>query len=470
MKIASNNSIYIIAIVSIVGLVNCGRFERPLRESDLKEHVIQKVVQVHNFSHIRGQDFNFNDLSPTMIHMSDGILYCSDGNRDRFFSWDVESGNQKSAWVRLSDFQGRDPKARYDLNSGLRAIGKLGPASRGVVVALSSDHIGRADHKLGGVARFDAQNPKASWSKVFSVADSHQSWPTKVYDLAEMRTKDGALITYAIVELSPVGLLKRRYVVFGQSNELSTGFHGIEPSTESPLTYQDGAPNGGSDNHYGAFSRLPDGRMLLASPNGLVSIAEQNLGADKKPILEQKNPKEVIDADHPSQWREGLALGTRVDHVVAMRMVAEYLLVLVDDGKGNTLLSAADISKKPYIFKSNFKTPVSKAFKIVAHTHEARIISPEAIYSFKGGVFALELDSHTLARNKANIGKSAQKGRKTPFTIKTFKGGNMGDVPDDGTDFYDAAPYGSDWYYATDQGLFKVEKISVTKAFNYINN
>ncbi len=86
MKIASNNSIYIIAIVSIVGLVNCGRFERPLRESDLKEHVIQKVVQVHNFSHIRGQDFNFNDLSPTMIHMSDGILYCSDGNRDRFLS------------------------------------------------------------------------------------------------------------------------------------------------------------------------------------------------------------------------------------------------------------------------------------------------------------------------------------------------------------------------------------------------
>lgn len=460
VKITLEYSINIVVMLGVFGVISCTGFERPLREADLSEQVLEKTVSINNFSLIEGQDFNFNELSPTMIHITDGILYCSDGNRDRFFSWDIERGNQKNAWVRLGDFQGREPNACYDLNSGERTITKLGPAPQGVVAALSTDGGGRIDKKLGGIARFDGQNSKASWSKVFSLADAHQSWPSTVLDMEEQRTPDGALVTYAIVELSPVGLLKRRYVLFGASSELSGGFNGIEPSGVDAAAH----------NHCGAFSRLPDGSMLLAHPKGLVSIAQHNLRAHKNPVIEQKDLNDVINREHPSQWREGLALGARVERIVSMRMVADlYVIIAVDDGKGNTVLSAADITKKPYIFKGNFKAPAKGVFKIVTHYDEARIISPEAIYRFKNGVFALELDSHTIARDKAYVRKSAQKGRKIPFTIKTFKGGNMGDVPDDGTDFYDAAPYRNDWYYATDQGLFKVEKSSVTKAFNYMN-
>ncbi len=462
----------LVCILSSFFISDCSPFEKPLRESDPStSKTVQKTVEINTFSHVFSQSFNF-ELIPTMIEISNGILYGADGDPAHLVSWDLKNSNQAAAWVKLTDFQGPDAVS-YDLNEGKRQINKRGSAPDGVLVALTNAGPGAsANKKLGGVARFDRQLPKASWSRVFSNDKADQDWSSKIYDLQEMKNSDGSLVSYAIVEFSPPATTPSRYVLWAKNPATTASFRGFDAAGLASLKFSIAPPSPlPSNNKIGAFSMLPDGRIVLAQPKGLLSIKAESVGVadNENPRLEQKLSSEVLDIAHAEQWHAGLALGTIVDAIVAMRLVGgRYLVIMATDGAGNHSVKSADISQKSWVFSGNLKEPISRGSKIVVNGDEARIVSMEKIYSFKDGKFALELDSKRLSSNEAYIqqaGATISDPNPLRFNIDTFKGGNAGDIPDDGTHFFDAAPHQSDWFYATDRGLFRVTKSKLTKNF-----
>jgi hypothetical protein len=454
-------------------LSDCAPFERPLREGDPRAKGVLKEVEVYTFKRVVAQAFNF-ELIPTMIAISDGVLYSADGDRAHLLSWDLKAGNQASAWVKLTGFKGRDLASHYDLNTGNRTITKLAAGQKGVLVALSHAAAGAPVHgKLGGIARFDGQLPQALWSRVFIEARADQDWPSKVLDLQETKNSDGILLSYAIVEFSPAGFAPSRHVLWTKSGSAAKGFYGVLADGAASLKFSGAvALPLPPDNKIGALSTLGDGRVVLAQPQGLLTIASESVGVTdaENPRLEQKMVNEVLDKGHGEQWRAGLALGTQITDIVAMRLVGErYLVVLAHDGAGKHSLKSADLSQYPWVFRTNLSAPLSHGSKIVVNGDEARIVSAEKIYRFKDGVFALELDSEKLSSDLAYLQEASETLRNPhppKFGIETFKGGNLGDVPDDGTDFFDAAFYQSEWFYATDHGLYRVTKSRVEKAFS----
>ncbi len=430
----------------------------PLVQDKIIE-IQHKKVSVYNFKKIEAHSFNFNIALPTMLHSSDGILYMSNKDPKSLYAWDVENGNDKAAWIRLQDFRGKDVHASYDLNTAKRKIKRLGAAPNGVLVALSSS-VARGTSLLAGVARFYGQDPKALWSRTFIADEAHQNWPIKIYDLAEMKNKDGTMLSFALIEVAPPRFAPRRYFVWANNLMASSSFIGAGAEA-SALTTIDSSPLP-ENSPISAFSVLPDENLILAHRQGLRSIASESLRVARplKLMVQQKEPKEVLDKMHRKQWQKGFSDDAKVKEIIAMAVVAHrYLLVLASDGGGQQSLSYADTSVQPLNFESA-GTLLRGAKKIVVNGPEAKIISPSAIYSFKNGKLKREL-SNKFSRNKAVLEKMGIELRPEEFV-----GGSSGNIPPDGTKFYDAAPHLGDWFYATNKGLYRVRKSKEVKMFN----
>lgn len=450
-------------LCTLVILMNaCSKFESPLKITKSNERVVQKSVDIKSFYKIDGQEFNFNDHIPTMLQVSGSTLYCSDGDPQHFYAWNMASTNHERSWIKLDNFQGKDDYSRYNLNLGMRRIEKLGCSVDGVLAVISDDQEQRAHaSKLGGVAFFNGKSSQAMWSKAFAKPNLVQVQSSKLHDIIEVPSPDGAHIT-AVVELKAQGYEGKRYVISSLHHERSMFFNGVGERERNRITHKNGVRLS-TKNLIGALAWHQHYGIFLAAPDALMNIPDRAIRVRKKAFIEQ-DAGDALDNSHPKQWSADFAMGTQLEGVVDMALVAEqFLLILVRDAKGNSFLSYADTSKKPFVFINNFHYSMHKSFKIVTNAYEARIISPHNIYSFKDGKITVELSSNNLLRDRIDLKTK----RARPFDINNYKGGNVGDVPDDGTDFYDAAAYGDDWYYATDQGLFKVIKNRVSRDFNF---
>lgn len=432
-----------------------------------------KTVEVHRFSALKAEAFNFNTDVPEMIAVSDGVFYSALSTSMNLHAWKIASGNVAMSWAKLDDFEGSHAVARYNLNNGTRVIQRLAPVKGGVAVAVSDDTSAPrgAPASISGVAIFSGLTKKASASATLNKAGYGNRFV--VEDMTEVVSENGERTVYLVTRGVQTGMggappSPRNYVAWLNLNRLTNEVYGGGAPLRypgPPLTMLDFADRG-----IGAVHAFSDHRAVIARPDGLLTVDKNSVGQpDTTPaLLEQKRATDVLDDKHKDQFIP--SGGKAPVKIGGMALVDKKYLVLgfVDNATDNGGFVSADISKPSFAFSSNLTVANAKVKKIVSGGDEARIITEDAIYGFHDGIFTLLYNSKKLTDDRArlNTGDDATN-PNAPVDYDTYKGGVAGELPASDVKYFDAARNGDEgeWYYATDKGVYSVTTVKESKTF-----
>lgn len=436
-----------------------------------------KSAVVHRFKRIAGLPETFGNTDrPDMIVASSGVLYVGNTANKDLFAWSINKGNVASSWTKLDDFAGSTPGLDFNLNSGTRTLLRMIPVPGGAAVFVSENTaagLGTAGAQLG-VSVFAGQTKKAVSS--FEVFTGRDNVTALDFVSAAGKNNDQTIFLLTTLEIPPnhgraiqwinlTNPLKEAQGWFtpGGGGGFSTikfkgapaGPGGVPPAIPA-------APLNAINNNLQTLSPLPDGRVAAAKPDGLWTIAKNSVGVANgdNPEFEQVRQADVLSTNHATEWRTDD--GRAPARIGAMRLINNKYLVMgfIDTGAGNGGLKYADATANPIRFTSNLNLPAIKVRKIIPDRDIAYIVADDAVYQFSNEMFSVVFDNAKLKSNTAHV-DSTIKIRDTdpeplPLTAANFKGGNLGDVPDDGAKFFDAAPHNNTWFFATDKGIYHV--------------
>lgn len=439
---------------------------------------VQKSVEVKSWSPLRGEAFSFDMGVPSMLASSQDLLYLAVGGTKDLYSWRIEEGNVASAWVQHSTFTGQQAPADFDLDSGTRAILGLVATDLGVAAVLSSqesDDMGQlvpdgTKSAQLGLAVFVGQQREAS-SSTGLTGQIQLKISAAPVELSLVHSESRGSVVYAVL-YSPILYSNRAPLIpWVDLAEPTRDAHGIlldasVGNLSSTLRFVKGAaPHDDllySGNMIGAIASLPDGRLALGKPEGIYTVAPEFVGAkaSDNPRVEQDTHINFLDGRHREQWKN--SDGVYPTEIGAMRLVGQRYLVMgfSDDGSGSGGMVYADAKSDPLVFETNISAPSARIRDIVTDASTAYLMSDDVIYGFDGTrrLFFKLLDNRELKSEQAML-----QGALEP---QDFKGGNLGDVPDDGTVFHALAPYADTLYLATDHGLYSLKISTESKSFS----
>lgn len=428
--------------------------------------LLSKTVEVHELRQLKPEPFNFNTDVPNLLAAQEGVLYAATTGTKNLFAYDAPKGNVAEAWVKLDDFVGTGVNAatRFDLSAATRTVTKISAIKGGVAVAVSDDSDPLAAAPELGLALFSGMKKKADASLDLGVVYGGGAYGFAVRDLVEVVTANQERLIQALVYILAPHNNHYHFVARINRNNLAAGVE-----EETPRFPAQALPNTYDPHNSGIFaiSAYPDHRVAWAKAEGLLTITKNSLGkAD--PAFEQQLRADVLDVNHAQQWKA--STGVAPTRVSAMALVGKYLVVgFEDDGTKNGGMMFADTTAPQLSFVTNLVVASAKIKKIVVGGLDARLIDDNALYGFKDGQFKLLLDGTKISSKRArvNTGVAANSANPDngPLTYELFKGGAAGDVPADGTTFFDAAPMADAWYVATSNGLFQVKTSTVTRKF-----
>ncbi len=383
-----------------------------------------KTVAVYDWQKVNSANYGNNNID-LLINVGDRFYGAYSNGLAQIYSWPVTAlATNIKDFVTHDDFKGSHKIAKSNVAHSILA---LEPMDR-YAVAITRN----------GLALFAGKNQKAAMSSEFGTS----AWDSDVTNVHGL-TANGEQLIYVTGKKG----VNRAVQWFNIAKPASQLF-GFEQSGLQ-VAFSDGTPVDTKGNLITAVAPMPqgDGRVLLAGKNGLYTVGNDSVGVDTSnvPKLEQANSTEYLFGSH--------------GRIKSMHLVGSRYLVAIFNTGG---VAWADLTTDEKDFKfSDIEMNGTDFQRIRSVGQEAIIIgnNNRNAVRFRDGKFDKLFDVNELANKPKLVNPDFTK----PFNKDDFKGGHVGAAGINR--IYDAAWNNGYWFYATDDGIYRVERKEESKDF-----